>query len=329
MVIRRVKSLSTLFSFVLLCGVLVGCSTTSTVKTLNPTIDSDVSETQVMEEVTATPTQSSANPTITVEPTKSVPVATTTAVPTPTETGPSYSQLPPATAWQTWPELPVLSEKAKDIFRSGITNGNNPKAFSVFGDCQSLPDDFWGRYDDPEYQLTLEEQAYQTSIDWFAGSFDRESVTVEKGTTAAAILWVGWLDGKEHDCLYGETPLACEVRIHNPSIVVISLGTHWELRNEVYLRKIIDELLALNVLPVISTKADHREGEAWVNEQMVSIAQEYELPVWNFWAAVQPLDNHGMIEGDPMYMNEAGLEMQRISALRMLDSLISQLELEE
>jgi hypothetical protein len=329
MVNRQVKSIAKFSLLFLFFGALLGCRAASTVASSQPTVVYDAVETAVIEKVTATLSQSTVRPTLTVEPAKPEPAVTKTATLTPTAVGLNYSLLPPPADWQTWPELPVLSEKAKDIYRTGVTQGTNPKAISIFGDCQSLPDAFWGRYDDPDYELTPEEQAYQTSINWFSGSFDRESVTVEKGTTAAAILWVGWLDGKEHDCLYGETPLACELRIHNPSIVVISLGTHWELRNEIYLRKIIDELLARNVLPVISTKADHREGEAWVNEQMVSIAHEYELPVWNFWTVVQPLENNGMVEGDPMYMNDAGLEMQRISALRMLDSLLSQLELEE
>jgi hypothetical protein len=137
------------------------------------------------------------------------------------------------------------------------------------------------------------------------------------------------LDGEDHSCEYGESPLACELRMHNPSIVIISLGTHWELRNDVYLRRMLDQLIERGVLPIISTKADHREGEAWVNEEMVSIAQEYQLPVWNFWVAVQSLENSGMIEGDPMYMNDAGLEEQRISGLRMLDEVWRVLESEE
>ena len=238
----------------------------------------------------------------------------------------SYNDLPPSELWEQWPELPVLSEEAITIYKTGIQNGTDPHAFSIFGDCQSEPDDFWGRYDDPAYELPAQYTDHQPVVDWYSGSFDRESVTVRGGTTAAAVLWAGWLDGEDHPCEFGETPLQCELRIHNPSIVIISLGTHWELRNGQYLRRVLDELITAGVLPVISTKADQREGEAWVNEEMVTIAQEYRLPVWNFWAAVQSLENQGMLEGDPMYMNEAGLEMQRISGLKMLDTLWKELQ---
>lgn len=240
-----------------------------------------------------------------------------------------YEDLPDATNWEDWPELPVLSERAIEIYQTGIRNGTDPHAFSVFGDCQSLPDTFWGLYDDQDYVLPADYSNLEDARTWYQGSFDRESVTVKKGATAAAILWVGWLDGEVHSCEYGETPLQCELRIHNPSIVIISLGTHWELRNDQYLRKILDQLIEAGVLPIISTKADHREGEAWVNEEMVAIAHEYQLPVWNFWASVQSLENHGMVEGDTMYMNDAGLEMQRISGLRMLDGLQQVLQVEE
>ena len=307
--------------------ILLSCTQTLTEEAVDSveTLE-DVEVASVMETVTVTAS---------AVPTSIIPAATEEVLPTETVAAQvteeesfslSYDDLPPTTEWESWPELPILSEEAIAIYKRGIQSGTDPHAFSVFGDCQSLPDDFWGRYDDPEYVLPSELAQYTDVIDWYSGSFDRESVTVKKGTTAAAILWAGWLDGDDHPCEYGESPLECELRIHNPSIIIISLGTHWELRNGQYLRKMLDQLIDRGVLPIISSKADHREGEAWVNEEMISIAYEYQLPVWNFWVSVQSLENQGMIENDPMYMNDAGLEMQRVSGLLALDSIWQQLE---
>ncbi|HEY9528819.1 MAG TPA: hypothetical protein VIR02_17155, partial [Anaerolineales bacterium] len=31
-----------------------------------------------------------------------------------------------------------------------------------------------------------------------------------------------------------------------------------------------------------------------INRTIACLAQEYELPLWNFWSAIQPLPNHGL-----------------------------------
>ena len=227
--------------------------------------------------------------------------------------------------WEEWPILPVVSKEMMDVYQLGLEMGTDPNAFSVFGDCQSLPEYYMGGYETGEIKLDGEYQYLLSTIDWFEGSFNRESVTIKKGTTVAAILWEGWIDADTSICDYGETPLECEVRIHNPSIVIINLGTHWEVRNEIYLRKILEELISHGIVPIISTKADTREGDAWINADLVRAANEYHVPVWNFWLASQPLENHGMKPNDRMYLTEEGLDVQRLTSLQSLDSVYRQL----
>ena len=55
------------------------------------------------------------------------------------------SGLDPA-GWRTWSEIPTFSEYAREIYELGQSLGNDPRAFSIFGDCQSLPDAFLGLY---------------------------------------------------------------------------------------------------------------------------------------------------------------------------------------
>ena len=43
-------------------------------------------------------------------------------------------------------------------------------------------------------------------------------------------------------------------------------------------------------------KADNVEGDFSINQDIADLAEEYELPVWNFWAAIQHLPDHGLQE---------------------------------
>lgn len=238
----------------------------------------------------------------------------------------AYEDLPPFTQWYAWPALPIVSETAREIYQNGLQAGRNPHAVSVFGDCQSVPHVFWGEFDNINYEWADENRDLIQTVDWFRGSFRRNSVTARDGTTAAAILWEQWIPEDNESCEWGETPLQCEVRLNNPSIVFISVGTHWELRNERYLRKILDQLIEMGILPVIATKADQREGsDGWVNQQMVEIALEYQLPVWNFWATAQDIENGGLIEGDTMMLTDEALEVRRFSGLQALHTIRLQL----
>jgi hypothetical protein len=60
------------------------------------------------------------------------------------------------------------------------------------------------------------------------------------------------------------------------------------------MRRVIERLLEKGVVPIIATKADNLEGDHGINATIAQIAYDYEIPLWNFWAAVQPLPNHGL-----------------------------------
>ena len=222
--------------------------------------------------------------------------------------------------WQQWPVMPVsVSDALRKIYQQGIDQGNNPHAFSVLGDCQSQPEVFMGIYDtDPAFVKRLT-PALQRTVAQFTGSFTRYQPTVKDGTTEGALLWAQWNDNKEHKCEPNETPIDCELRVTRPSIVFIHIGTHWEARNRGYLSTLIDKILEAKAVPVLVTKADNRELDARVNHNLASLADEYNLPLWNFWASVQHLPENGMKHGSDMYLSQEGLEIHRQGALEVLD----------
>jgi hypothetical protein len=177
---------------------------------------------------------------------------------------------------------------------------------------------------DPVLIASLPTDLQETAA-WFAGSFNRESPTVKGGTTTGALLWSVWHQNK-FTCTVYESPITCELRIHKPSFVIIHVGTHYENRNADYMRKILDQLIAAGVVPILATKADDRELDKHVNSQYAQLAAEYNIPFWNFWAAVQGLPKGGLYtrqdgaqyQGD-LYLIPEAVEVHRLTALQALD----------
>jgi hypothetical protein len=229
-----------------------------------------------------------------------------TEMPEKTEISKSTATLS-ADAWQQMPVIPKLSERALRIYESGIKQGTNPNAFSKIGDCESRTTWFLSIFDgDPSMYSLGEYQDLQSVIDHYRGSWSRLSLAAKSGFTAASVLSPLWADPEQ--CQKDETPLACEFRIHNPSVVLINMGTndvpHKE-RFEENLRAIIEYCISRGVLPILGTKADNLEGDNSINVTITKLAYEYDIPLWNFWLAVQPLPGHGL-QPDGAHLTYAG-----------------------
>jgi hypothetical protein len=200
--------------------------------------------------------------------------------------------------WMNFPVIPEFTETAREIARTGIRMGNNPRAFSKVGDCQNVPSLFLASFDDPrKYSLGEDYAHLQDVIAWFADSYSRESLAVRGGLNAASVLSPIWADPEV--CESGETPLACEYRVHKPIIAVISFETWWEKSPEDYeryLREIIQLTIDMGVVPILSTKADNIEGDHRINAAIVKLGVEYDIPIWNFWRSVQGLPDGGLHE---------------------------------
>jgi len=235
-------------------------------------------------------------------------------------------QTPDPEDWKSWPVIPIVDPSIRAIYEYGQTLGNDPHAFSLFGDCQARPDEFFGVFEtDPDLFKTLSPDLRETVAN-FEGSFNRESPTAQDGTTPGALLWTQWHQGR-FDCSFAETPVECELRIHRPSFVIIQIGTHFESRNTEYLRRIIGQLIDAGVVPILATKADNREKDERVNRDMALLASEYDLPLWNFWAAVSDLPNRGLytrddrpLQGD-IYLTDEAARIHRMTGLEALNAV--------
>jgi hypothetical protein len=229
--------------------------------------------------------------------------------------------------WKTWSVIPdVIDPSLQKVYERGLRLGNDPRAFSIFGDCQARPGDFFGVFETDTELVESLSPDLQEAIGYFEGSFNRESSTAQDGTTPGSLLWTQWHRG-EYGCTFAETPVECELRIHRPSFVIIQIGTHFESRNTEYLRRIILQLLDEGVVPILATKADNREKDERINRDMAMLATEYDLPLWNFWAAVSDLPDRGLYTRDdrplqgPIYLTEEAAVIHRMTGLAALNAV--------
>lgn len=241
--------------------------------------------------------------------------------------------------WQVWPVVPSLTETTRQIYLNGLEMGNNPYAFSKIGDGEISTAWFLTDFDlGLEYYDLGEYSELENIISYFHGSFGRQSIAARRGFNSQRILDPEFADVSF--CYSDETPLNCEIRIQRPSFALISLGTNqvWQPDEfEIGLRSIIETLMVHGIVPILSTKADNLEGDHRINSIVADLAVEYDLPVWNFWLAVQPLPDHGL-QGDfehlTYYPNNFSSHdfkkfawpMRNLSALQTLANLVADIK---
>jgi len=316
----------------LLLFILAGCTTLA--------MDTSLEESALPATASQIPTSS---PALTAQPTLSLPVLeiTSTTSTTFTQTTQPSVVLPPTATplpllatdeWQTLPVIPEVSSKVQEIYARGQELGNNPIAFSKIGDCGSTPAWFLGDFDrGPRFYSLGQHTELEEVIQAFQGSFERTSLAAKSGFNASSVFTLIWADRSL--CQANETPLACEYRIHRPSVAFITLGS-----NDVYhmdtfekqMRAIIEFSIEKGVVPVLSTKADNLEGDGSLNLTIAQLAREYGVPLWNYWLAVQPLPDQGLQDDqvhltwgpnqfdDPRAMKSAWA-MRNLTALQTLD----------
>ena len=277
-------------------------------------------------DVTRTPTTSEpvSLPTVTSQSISS-PVPTTSPVADPSRS---------CEEWQSWPVVPSVSKAAREIYQRGQANGNNAHAFSKIGDGEISAAWFLTAFDlGPDHYDLGPYQDLLPVIEHFAGSFERIGMAAKRGFNTERILdATTTLDAP---CVSGESPLTCELRLHRPAFAIISLGTNqaWEPDEfEAGMRQILEILVAQNVVPILSTKGDNLEGDHRINQIVACLANEYDLPLWNFWSAIQPLPNHGLqpdlehlTYGVPDFSNSKDMEtawtVRNLTALQVLDAV--------
>ena len=263
-----------------------------------------------------------------VPPTPTVPP---TAVPTPAPTD-FVNDIPVSEIVILPPETAV---HIQEIFAQGQEYGRNAHAFSKLGDSAVLVDSFLTRFDDPT-KYTLGEWSFlQPTIDYYAGSFRRYGVATRVGLSSWGVMDPTWAN-KEF-CNPNEVMLACEIRLFNPSVLLIHLGTNDIGEAETFetnMRTIVEFCIMQGIIPILATKADRFEGDDNHNNQiLIDLAAEYQVPLWDFDAVAETLPGRGLDE-DQIHLTKSltndytnpdiwnsGYPVSDLTALLMLDAV--------
>ncbi len=246
-----------------------------------------------------------------------------------------------------YPPVPEISPRAQQIYLDGLAQGSNPHAFIKVGDCMTDNPYFLRPIGEGDYALG-EYEDLQGVIDYFAeedaNAFSRISQASAGGFNSASILDSLWANPEF--CESGETPLACEVRIMQPSIALIMFGTNDvfyldETQFDYFLRSIVVETIHSNALPVISTfphRPEFPEKSVLYNQVIVQIALDYDIPLINLWQALESLPNQGVDPEETTHMTapasgavcyfigenmQAGFTVRNLLTLQTLDAVLN------
>lgn len=323
----------------LLSLALAGCTTTA-----SPTPNLITPSVQVAAPAASTPlpeVKESTRP-ATITPLPAEPIQPAMQSPEPAQPTPSPTQPVPTLGTDEWKNLPVISPisaRAVEIYRQGVAMGSNPTGFSKVGDCGGTTSWFLSDFDHgPNFYRLGEYNELEPVIEFFQGSHARSSLAAKAGFNAASLFSPLWANRQL--CQPDEGPLACEYRTHRPSIAFIMIGSNdvWHQDSfDAQMRRAIEFSIENGVLPVLSTKADNLEGDGSINLAIARLAQEYQIPLINYWAAVQPLPARGLQDDgvhltwagnrfdDPQAMQKAW-PWRNLTTLQMLDAIWSAIQ---
>jgi hypothetical protein len=235
------------------------------------------------------------------------------------------SRIPPS-EWKNWPIIPSPNNRSSEIYEKGLKLGNNPYAFSKIGDCQNVSSAFLGIFDRGGYSLLADQKEWSEAIDHFRGYFNRDGEAFGQGLNVAAAL--SPIHANPEKCQANESPLQCELRVVKPSLAFISFERWWPEVTppeiyEKYLRIVLDTVIENGTVPILITKADNIEGNQIINQIIVNLAFEYDIPLYNWWKAAQALPHRGMdpVRDDGFHISEQSWYERSIFGLGTLYSI--------
>jgi hypothetical protein len=258
-----------------------------------------------------------------------------------------------AAPFQSLPIVPVIDgamqAHLQSVLAYGAQRGNRPDVFAKVGDSITYSPYFLDALGLPSYDptnpaVTGSNTYLAATIDFFrvqtvdvtgSNSFDRTSVASHGG----------W---KTTDLLNPLTqPLLNELLATRPAFALIMIGTN-EAANlqdaagyQTRLIQVVQTTLNLGVIPVLSTIPDllinggaSEAGVPIYNQIIANVAAAFDVPLWNYWAALQSLPGKGL-DGTGVHPNtdpqgtglltsaalQYGFNVRNLTALEVLNEL--------
>lgn len=203
--------------------------------------------------------------------------------------------------------VPSVDAYMREVFARGQALGNRRNVFSKVGDSITQDTAFLVQIGQGNYYLDGYEYL-QPVIDYFS----RGGINSYAATSNAA--YPGWttfdvLDPSKvftRNCRKGETPLVCEYRRTRPAVALIMFGTNdvrYSFDPNDYRRNletIVQTSIDMGIIPVLSTIPDNYMFQLFAervieyNGIIKGVAEQYKIPLWDYWLAMQGLPNHGI-----------------------------------
>jgi hypothetical protein len=274
-----------------------------------------------------------------------------------------------------WPVVPTIDAamqtRLRRILGMGIKMGNRPAVFAKAGDSITADPQFLQGFTCPGpgrgtgagldalpdlapvigyFGATQFPPGAGKAGCGVANAFSRTSVSAVPGWTSANALAPPRHPPPGCAPPY-DAAFICELHLLRPGIVLIMYGTNDLGKSDdvdgfaVRLSVLVQQALALGVIPVLSTipprldEVEYAKRVPLFNAAIVRVAAEQQVPLWNYWLALQApgLPNHGIGEDgihpsiygcpacDPTNLTPAGLRygynLRNLTALQVLAKL--------
>jgi len=221
------------------------------------------------------------------------------------------------------PEItPAMAESLRAVYRAGQARGNQPRVLAKLGDCMTDNPYFLvplsaGRFDLGDYAelkpviehfLGVPTRAH-SGQPWGADSFATPGLAAAGGFNVAGPLDPTWANPEW--CQANESPLACELRVSRPAFAIIMFGTNDVNTTDLpsydfYLRTIVSQTLDADTIPLLSTFPTRPENPAksrQLNQIVVKVAQDYQVPLLNLNRALADLPDLGVNPKDTTHLS--------------------------
>ena len=240
------------------------------------------------------------------------------------------------------PVMPELSDEMIEIYKRGQFLGNHSNVITKVGDSLSASDKYLTVFAQPDYDLGPYDYLEDT-LNFYSASVSGTNVASRIGLSTYVVFDPLWAD--KDLCQPNESPLDCEYRIKQPSVSFILFGPNdvrsmTETEYGEQMRLIVEATLERGIIPVVFTFSADPDVELWwqsinFNRELMTIAEEYKIPVINLWVATRLLPEYGL-DVDGIHLAHSGyfylklsngdeafygVTLQNLLALRMLDEI--------
>ncbi|MGB7341406.1 MAG: SGNH/GDSL hydrolase family protein [Phototrophicaceae bacterium] len=237
---------------------------------------------------------------------------------------------------QQTPLVVFPAEHVRDVYNRGRFRGLRDDFLLSVGDCNSesgwyletLLDDI--PPDSGVDSSFYEDERIQSTMDYFSPTFSFKGQSVNSGLNAASVLDPFWASADV--CPFGESPLTCDYQLTDSFASLIMFGANdinvlSTAAYELAMREIIETTLERDVIPILSTFTVRQiEGTntyaigVRFNAVLIQLADEYQIPLVNFWLATRDLADKGILE-DNAHLTVAGFNIRNQLTVEVLAQL--------